>query len=185
MNTADHLATIIEELKKTPSRISDEEAEKLVDEIMDAGKIFVAGAGRSGLIGKSFVMRLMHMGIEAYVVGETVTGTFEENDLLIIGTGSGETKTLVPVAQKAKDIGGKVAAVTISPASTIGELADIIVQLPGVTKDKSEGTIQTVQPMGTLFEQTMLLFYDAIILRYMEKKELDSDKMYGKHANLE
>ena len=70
-------------------------------------------------------------------------------------------------------------------ASSIGELADLVVQLPGVTKDQSEGTIQTVQPKGFLFEQTLLIFYDAIILRYMEKKGLDSDKMYGKHANLE
>ncbi len=185
MKTTDHLNTIIEELQATSSRISEEEAETLVEEIIQADKVFVHGAGRSGLMGKSFVMRLMHMGVDAYAVGETVTGTFEENDLLIVGTGSGTTSTLVPVVEKAKEIGGKVAAVTITPDSTIGQLADFVVQLPGVTKDKSEGTIQTVQPMGSLFEQTMLLFYDAVILRYMEKKGLDSDKMYGKHANLE
>lgn len=185
MSVKDHLTTVIEELQETTSQINQDEADTLVSEIMNADKVFVAGAGRSGLMGKSFVMRLMHMGIEAYAVGETVTGTFEENDLLIIGTGSGETKTLVPIAEKAKDIGGKVAAVTISPDSTIGKLADFVVQMPGVTKDQSEGTVQSAQPMGSLFEQTMLLFYDAVILSYMEKKNLDSDKMYGKHANLE
>jgi 6-phospho-3-hexuloisomerase len=82
-------------------------------------------------------------------------------------------------------LGGTVAAITISPDSTIGELADLTVTLPGVTKDQSEGDYKTIQPMGSLFEQTMLLFYDAIILRFMEKKGLDSTKMYGKHANLE
>lgn len=185
MRTVDHLNTIIEELQSTSSKIATDEADKLVEEIMKAEKVFALGAGRSGLMGKSFVMRLMHMGIEAYAVGETVTGTFEENDLLIVGTGSGTTSTLVPVVQKAKEIGGRVAAVTISPDSTIGELAELIVQLPGATKDKSEETIQTTQPLGSLFEQTMLFFYDAIILSYMEKKGLDSDKMYDKHANLE
>jgi len=39
--------------------------------------------------------------------------------------------------------------------------------------------------MGSLFEQTMLLFYDALILQIMEEKQLDSQTMYGKHANLE
>lgn len=39
--------------------------------------------------------------------------------------------------------------------------------------------------MGSLFEQTLLLFYDAVILKVMEKKGLDTTKMYGKHANLE
>jgi len=131
------------------------------------------------------VMRMMHMGIDAYVVGETVTANLENHDLLIIGTGSGETKTLVSIAEKAKDLGGTVVAVTISPESTIGKLADIIVKLPGSPKDKSESEYKTIQPMGSLFEQTMLLFYDALILRIMEKKGLDSNRMYGKHANLE
>ena len=68
---------------------------------------------------------MMHMGIDAYVVGETVTANLEKGDLLIIGSGSGETKTLVAIAEKAKSLGGTVAAITISPESTIGELADM------------------------------------------------------------
>jgi len=185
MKSTQYLAKVVEELRQTVHLISDEEAEKLVNLILESKKIFVAGAGRSGLMGKSFVMRMMHMGIDAYVVGETVTANLEKDDLLIIGSGSGETKTLVAIAEKAKSLGGTVAAITISPDSTIGELADLTVTLPGVTKDQSEGGYQTIQPMGSLFEQTMLLFYDAIILRFMEKKGLDSTKMYGRHANLE
>lgn len=77
-------------------------------------------------------------------------------------------------------------AVTLSPDSTIGELADLTVILPGAPKDRAEGSeYETIQPMGSLFEQTSLLFYDAVILRFMEKKELNSKQMYGKHANLE
>ena len=65
-------------------------------------------------MGKSFAMRMMHMGIDAYVIGETVTPNFEKDDILIIGSGSGETKSLVSMAEKAKSIGGTIAAVTIS-----------------------------------------------------------------------
>ncbi|MEC1158588.1 6-phospho-3-hexuloisomerase [Cytobacillus horneckiae] len=185
MKTTQYLAEVVQELSRTVDLISDEEAEKLVNKILESQKIFVAGAGRSGFMGKSFVMRMMHMGIDAYVVGETVTANLEKGDLLIIGSGSGETKTLVSIAEKAKSLGGTVAAVTISPDSTIGKLADIIIKLPGSPKDQSESEYKTIQPMGSLFEQTMLLFYDALILRFMEKKGLDSTKMYGKHANLE
>ncbi|WP_110925918.1 6-phospho-3-hexuloisomerase [Bacillus massiliglaciei] len=185
MKTTQYLAEVVQELSRTVDLISGEEAEKLVNKILESKKIFVAGAGRSGFMGKSFVMRMMHMGIDAYVVGETVTANLEKGDLLIIGSGSGETKTLVSIAEKAKSLGGTVAAVTISPDSTIGKLADIIIKLPGSPKDQSESEYKTIQPMGSLFEQTMLLFYDALILRFMEKKGLDSTKMYGKHANLE
>ena len=70
--------------------------------------MFVTGAGRSGLMGKSFAMRMMHMGIDAYVIGETVTSTFTQDDLLIIGSGSGETKSLIPIAQKQKNLEEKL-----------------------------------------------------------------------------
>ncbi|WP_278683174.1 6-phospho-3-hexuloisomerase [Paraclostridium bifermentans] len=185
MNTVEYLTEIIKELKESIQLISEREAENLANEILKAKKIFVAGAGRSGFMGKAFVMRMMHMGFDAYVIGETITPNFTEEDLLIVGTGSGETKTLIPITEKAKTLGGKIAVVTLSSDSSIGQLADLLVKLPGVKKDQEKANYKTIQPMGSLFEQTMLLFYDAVILSIMEKRGLDSGKMYGKHANLE
>ncbi|MGE7759595.1 6-phospho-3-hexuloisomerase [Peribacillus sp. NPDC097895] len=185
MQTTQYLAEIIKELNRSVDIIADEEAEKLVNGILESKKVFVAGAGRSGLMGNSFAMRMMHMGIDAYVIGETVTPSFEKGDILIISSGSGETKSLVSMAEKAKSIGGAIASVTIFPESTIGKLADIAIILPGTPKNQSEGDYKTIQPMGSLFEQTLLLFYDAVILRFMDKKGLDSNNMYGRHANLE
>ncbi|MED4096944.1 6-phospho-3-hexuloisomerase [Peribacillus simplex] len=185
MQTSQYLAEIIKELNRSVDLIANEEAEKLVNGILESKKVFVAGAGRSGFMAKSFAMRMMHMGIDSYVIGETVTPNFEKEDILIIGSGSGETKSLVSMAEKAKSIGGKIATVTIFPDSTIGQLADITIKLPGSPKDQSEGDYKTIQPMGSLFEQTLLLFYDASILRFMEKKGLDTNNMYGRHANLE
>lgn len=185
MTITHYLGKILEELHQSVGLISDDQAEVLLNEILESKKIFVAGAGRSGFMAKSFAMRMMHMGLDAYVIGETVTPNFEKDDLLIIGSGSGETKSLITIAERAKEIGGKIAAVTIFPQSTIGQLADITVKLSGSPKDQTQSDFQTIQPMGSLFEQTLLLFYDAMILRFMKKKGLDSNKMYGKHANLE
>jgi 6-phospho-3-hexuloisomerase len=185
MKTNQYLAEMIKELNRSVELISAEEAEKLVNRILESKKIFVAGAGRSGFMAKSFAMRMMHIGLDAYVIGETVTPNFEEEDILIIGSGSGETKSLVSIAEKAKNIGGTIAAVTIFPESTIGKLADVKIKLPGSPKDQSEGDFKSIQPMGSLFEQTLLMFYDAIILSFMDKKGLDTNTMYGKHANLE
>lgn len=185
MQTSQYLSEILQELNSSADFISNDAAEKLVNGILESKKVFVAGAGRSGFMAKAFAMRMMHMGISAHVIGETVTPGFEKEDILIIGSGSGETKSLVSIADKAKSIGGTIAAVTIFPESTIGQMADIVVQLPGSPKDQSESDYKTIQPMGSLFEQTLLLFYDAVILRFMEKKGLDTNKMYGKHANLE
>ena len=186
MDTVKYAAEIVKELQRSVERIADAQAEALADIILRSDKVFVAGAGRSGLMGRAFAMRLMHAGLNAYVVGETVTPGIDKSDVLIIGTGSGETRSLIPMAQKAKSLGAAVAAVTISPESTIGQLADALVNLPGATKDQaSGGGHATFQPMASLFEQTLLIFYDAVVLRIMEKKGLDSDRMFGRHANLE
>jgi 6-phospho-3-hexuloisomerase len=185
MQTTQYLAEIFKELKRSLDLISDKEAEKLVNGILDSKKVFVAGSGRSGFMAKSFAMRMMHMGIDSFVIGETITPNFKKEDILIIGSGSGETKSLVAMAEKAKSIEGKIAAVTLFPESTIGQLADVTIRLPGSPKDQMGSDYKTIQPMGSLFEQTLLLFYDAVILRFMEKKGLDTNKMYGRHANLE
>ncbi|WP_426450296.1 6-phospho-3-hexuloisomerase [Paenibacillus sp. S-38] len=179
------LDRIIGELRQTAGRISGEETEQLADRILRSRHIFVAGAGRSGLMMRAFAMRLMQMGFQAYVVGETVTPGMTRDDLLLIGSGSGETKSLVSMAAKAKSLGAAVAAVTIMPDSTIGQLSEDVVTLPGAPKDRTGDAYTTVQPMGSLFEQTLLLFFDALVLRLMEKQGLDSQAMYGRHANLE
>lgn len=185
MKTTNYAVEIVNELHRSVEQIADSDAETFADIIMQSDKVFVAGAGRSGLIGRAFAMRLMHVGINAYVVGDTITPGIDKDDVLIIGTGSGETRSLIPMARKAKSLGASVTTVTITPASTIGSLADAVVKLPGLPKDQASGDHSTIQPMASLFEQTLLIFYEAIILRLMEKTGLDSSRMYGRHANLE
>lgn len=92
-----------------------EEAERLVKLILETKRVFVLGAGRSGFMVKSFAMRLAQMGVEAYVIGETITTVMEENDLLVIGSASGETESLAAIARKAKKIKGIIVLITISP----------------------------------------------------------------------
>lgn len=185
MHTNQYLSSIQKELSQIADRISETEAETLVQHIVQAKRIYVAGAGRSGLMMRAFAMRLMHLGLDSYVVGETVTPGLSAGDMLLIGSGSGETKSLLSMAQKAKSLQATVAVVTIFPESSIGKLSSLSVSLPGSPKDQSQNTAETIQPMGSLFEQTLFLFLDAIILRLMDIRKLDSQAMYSRHANLE
>ncbi|MDP4096251.1 6-phospho-3-hexuloisomerase [Paenibacillus sp. P96] len=185
MQTVQYLTEILKELERAPEVVSSEEAERLASAIMEAGQIFVAGAGRSGFVVKSIAMRLMHIGLNSHVIGETVTPGIGHGDLLLIGSGSGETKSLAAMADKAKSLGASVALLTTAPQSYIGSSADIVVKLPGSQKDPASAHYETIQPMGSLFEQSMLLFGDAIVLRIMEQTKQTTESMYGKHANLE
>jgi 6-phospho-3-hexuloisomerase len=153
---------------------------------MSAKKIFVCGAGRSGLAAKAFAMRLMHFGLDAHVIGETTTPDYGPGDLLVVCSGSGETGSLLSIADKAKRIGGKIALVTIVPGSTIGRAADCCVQIPAPSPKASAGAVvASIQPMGSLFEQALLLFLDSAVLRLMELQKKDSVNMFKRHANLE
>ncbi|MEK3784948.1 6-phospho-3-hexuloisomerase [Paenibacillus sp. FSL K6-1230] len=185
MQTHEYLAHIISELETAPGLLKDGAAEPLVEALLGAKRIFCAGAGRSGFMMRSLAMRLMHAGQQAYVVGETTTPGIGAGDLLLIGSGSGETAGLAAMANKAKALGASVALLTTAPNSRIGEMADIAIQLPGAPKDNNDSSSVTIQPMGSLFEQSLLLCGDALILRIMELTHQTGQGMYGMHANLE
>ena len=137
---------------------------------------------------RGLAMRLVHLGYQAYVVGETVTPAIEPGDLLIIGSGSGKTATLAVMADKAKKMGARLALITIYPESTLGKLADIVVQIvAATTKSAQDSGAKSIQPGANLFEQSLLLFCDAAVIRIIEKNGIEDSnvRLMKKHANLE
>ena len=186
MKYTEYAETVIKELNNTLGTINPECAEAFVEMVDGADEIFCAGAGRSGFRVRGFAMRLMHMGRKSYVVGETCTPNITENGLLVICSGSGETKSMVNHCRKAKEVGAKVALVTINPESTIGKMADVTVNISAVSpKSAVQGAIKSIQPMGSLFEQSEGIFLDIAIMMLMEKNSMDSNTMFGRHANME
>ncbi|MBE7554603.1 MAG: 6-phospho-3-hexuloisomerase [Anaerolineales bacterium] len=181
-----YLTQILAELQTTLPGVAAEPGDRLTEAIMEADKIFVSGAGRSGLVLKAFAMRLMHLGFQVHVVGETTTPGITATDLLLIGSGSGTTSTLVVIANEARRVGAKVALITSRTGSPIGQVADIVLTIPASTPKVANPIYpQSIQPMGSLFEQVMLLTLDALILMLMAKTNLDSGAMFMRHANLE
>jgi len=180
------LGSILAELSENAKKISAAELEKFADTVISAKRVFIAGAGRSGFAARAFSNRAMHLGLTVYFVGEPTTPAIKEGDVLVIGSGSGETGSLVVMAQKAKKVGAKVATLTIHPQATIGSLADAIVAIPGATpKSGLADTVKSVQPMGSAFEQMSWLVYDAAVMIMMDKLGRNEQEMFALHANLE
>jgi 6-phospho 3-hexuloisomerase len=156
-------------------------------------RLFVMGAGRSGLVVKGFAMRLMHLGFNVYVVGETVTPAVETDDLLIVISGSGETKSINEMSALAKAKGTRLAAVTSNRDSTLGTISDAIVVVKGRTKasgmDFMErqvvGSHISFAPLGTMFEISTMVFLDGIIAALMEITKKSEEDLKKKHATLE
>lgn len=184
----------MEIMKKSVRDVLDniESAEKSLDEntieefenlIKDAKNVFVTGAGRSGLAAKAFAMRLMHLGVSAYVVGETISPAIYGEDCIVVISGSGETNTIVSAAKIAQKRGAKVLAVTSYPDSTLGKLADCSLIVKGRTNKEEDdenymkrqihGNYTSLTPLGTAFELTTLVFLDGIVYELKDKMEKD------------
>ena len=185
MDTKAYTDMILRELSRTLTAVPPQKGEELADRICQAKRIFTAGAGRSGLAARAFAMRLMHLGYTAYVCGETTTPSLQADDLLLVVSGSGNTATLLCMAEKAKKLGAQLATLTTRPEGAIGRLADLTVHVPAPTRDRPVHDFTSIQPMGSLFEQSCQLFLDAVVLRLMEKTQSCADDMSKRHANLE
>lgn len=186
MRHSEILPGILEELTRNARRVSPEALERFTDLIAASRRVFVAGAGRSGFAARAFANRLLHLGLTVYFVGEPTTPAIGEGDVLVIGSGSGETGSLVLMAQKARRAGARVATLTIHPEASIGRVAEAVVVLPGATpKSDLSDTVQSIQPMGSAFEQLSWLVYDACVMILMDKLGRTADEMFQLHANLE
>lgn len=176
---------ILQEIKTVLSQIDEKQVEILMDEILKAEKIVVCGAGRVGMAIRGFGMRLGHLGLQAYTLGDSTVPGIGKGDLLIVASGSGETQTIFDLVSIAKKNKSSIVAVTGNPESRIGLLADSFVKITAPSKTKAVDNFISVQPMTTLNEQCLGLFFDAVCLKLMERMGETHDTMWARHSNLE
>ncbi|MEM1918784.1 MAG: 6-phospho-3-hexuloisomerase [Desulfurococcaceae archaeon] len=178
--------------------ISDEEKDRFIELLINTyykkARVLVTGAGRSGLVGKAFAMRLLHLGFSVYVLGETIVPSITKGDVVIAISGSGRTKLVVAAAEAAKTVGAIVVALTSYYDSPLGKISDLIVRIPGRTKIAEEedffarqiiGIHESLAPLGTLFEDAAMIFLDGIVAELMEKLGKTEEDLRKQHANIE
>ncbi len=187
---------IMENVQDSIRQVSPRELSRFLDLLVKERhqRILVLGVGRSGLIGRSFAMRLMHLGFNVYVMGETITPAIGKGDLVIAISGSGTTKLAVTGAEIGKDVGAKVVAITSFPESDLGKLADYIVQVRGRTKLAKErdyftrqitGVHEPLAPLGTIFEIACTVFLDSLIPELMHRLGKTEKQLRRRHATIE
>ncbi|CAJ2230840.1 6-phospho-3-hexuloisomerase [Companilactobacillus paralimentarius] len=176
------LNDIFDELIQVKNNFNTEFSKDLIERIINSKRIFLTGAGRSGLMIKAFANRLLHLGLNVSVIGEITCPRIQPGDLLIIESGSGETKTLVEQAKVAIISESKIALITTNNDSTLAKLANIIVEIPTQSKDSQD---ESIQPMGATFEQMSLLFCDSLVLQLMKALNQSKPMLKKRHTNLE
>ena len=166
---------VVQELKRVADSISAPQ--------LGHPRVFVYGTGRSGLMLKAFAMRLMQMGLTSYVVGETTTPSIKPGDLLVVASASGETGSVLLTARSASKQGADLLVITASPESSLAQVQSPSLVIEAGTKSCESAA--SIQPLGSLFEQALLLVFDSMILAMEHSGASSNDAMAARHASLE
>ena len=184
MPVHERIARITKGIALHCSQIDKRSVARFLDAIAGANRVFIAGAGRSGLVARAFAMRLMHLGLKVHAVGEVTTPAAKPGDLLIIVSGSGQTHSMSCVMERGRSNGAKVAVLTSVPGSPIGKKADIIVHIKGKTA-KDLANVGLRSPLGTPFELSAMVFLDSVIEELADRFRKNEAELRARHANLE
>ena len=158
--------------------ITDRERESLRDLILSARSIFIFGVGRSGLVAQSFAIRLVQLGLRVSFVGEMTTPILKKDDLLILISNTGKTMSVVTTAKIARRIGTHVVSVTSDAGSNLAKNSDTVLLVrPDIDKEGEKKA-----PLGTVFEDATLLFFDTLVPGLMERLGLTEKDMRNNHA---
>jgi 6-phospho-3-hexuloisomerase len=184
MNEKQFTSAVSQEISDTVAGVAQEQLAALVEAILQVKRVFVCGAGRSLLMMKAFAMRLMHLGIEAYVVGETITPAITNGDLLIAASGSGQTRVTLATVEAAAARGADTAIITAHSGSPIAGTSDLVVEVPAPVTGTPRPSGSRQIP-GTLFEQCVLVIGDGLVLELMERLGTSVAEMSARHTKLE
>jgi 6-phospho 3-hexuloisomerase len=190
------MESIAKRVRKEADSLSRTEVNSFVTEIImtheQGHRIFLLGEGRSGLVARSFAMRLMHLGFDVYVFGEVVTPAVKENDLVIAVSGTGETGPVNETARIAKRHGARIAVVTSNAGSALGKLAEQVVTIRGRTEADDVSFLErqvtgvsiSLTPLGTLFEINVMVFLDSVIAGLIVALEKKEEELAERHSDL-
>lgn len=181
MNT---ISTILKEMQTVCMDVNSEEYASFVQLLKEDRRFFFTGEGRSGFVAKAIAMRLMHSGKTVYVVGETTTPAIQENDILIVLSGSGKTAQALNISESAHRAGAAVFMITTNDEALQLPFISGGMRIPAATKYRLADEPETIQPLGNQFDQAAHLIMDAGIIDSLEAGKTN-EELRKKHSNLE
>ncbi|SDA48448.1 SIS domain-containing protein [Methanobrevibacter millerae] len=146
--------------------------------------IFLAGAGRSGFVAKSFAMRLMHLGFYVYVFNESILPSVRDGDIIIIISKSGKSNSITQIVEDSQMDDVKLLTVCGDAQSDLAQTADakiIIESLKQESVSLDDGKSLELILMGSGFEISALVLLDALVTQLMAKLNLCEQDLKDYH----
>lgn len=177
---------VLTEIQDVVKGIDGAILDRVAAEIRQARRVFLGGTGRSGLVVRMLATRLLQLGFDACVAGDTMSPAIGPEDLLIACSGTGETDYTHLFATRAVDTGARVVAMTTAPQSRLARAATLCVIVPVNNKEATpEGNVRSVQIGASLFEQAAFILLEAVVATFT-MDEPDSETAFRSiHSNME
>ena len=170
--------SLLSAVREVAENIPQKDLDSFVDSILGGGKIFIYGSGRSGLVGQYFSVRLVQLGRDdVHFVGDMTTPIIGKNDVVVLISNTGETMSAVQTANIARRLGANVICITSNRLSKLAHASSVVISLDTKVKHDRE-----VAPLGTLFEDAVILMFDGLIPTFMERLGVTEEDMRKRHA---
>lgn len=185
MDLATRLDQIWAEIRAVLDGLDEAAFQSTARAIHEAPRVFVAGAGRSGLLMRMFAMRLAQAGLAVHVAGDATTPALRTGDCLVIASGSGETASMRVLQEKARAAGGRILLLSYRPDSTLVQRADHALLFPVPLEPSRPGGLAGSQVLGSLFDQSAQLACALLVEQIIILRGESHEAMAARHANLE
>jgi len=176
---------LLNEFGEVLAKVSQVEFDRYVQNVMSAARVFVFGAGRTGISSRAFAMRLTQMGKQTYWVNDDTTPCFGPGDLLVANSGSGESISTLNMVRQAKQAGGSIATITANSKGRLAHLADTLILLPAQGYETERQDWTPTLPLGSQFEACLWILQDTLCLAIIEEMGVEESAMMARHRNLE
>jgi arabinose-5-phosphate isomerase len=144
------------------------------------GRVVVTGMGKSGLIGQKISATFSSTGTPSFYLHPAEAlhgdlGSLVRNDVLVALSYSGETEELLRLLDTVKRLAIPLIALTGSPASTLGQASEVVIDV---------GIHQEACPLGlapTASTTVMLAMGDALAMALLEKRGFNEEDYAALH----
>ena len=180
-NNDDRLARAAEVIRLEATAIArleerlDERFSLAVDLILASkGQLVVTGMGKAGLVGQKISATLASTGTPSFFLHPAEAlhgdlGRLRPGDVLLALSNSGETGEVNAVIPVARKIGAQVIAITGRPDSTLGQLADTVLDIG----DMDEACPHKLAP--TTSTSAMLALGDALSMVVLDERKFSRE----------
>lgn len=167
-------------------------AEVIIKAVKAKKRIFLFGAGRSGIICKADEMRLAQLEIPVYFITDYNAPALKPGDIIIFASSSGETGVTALAMRDAQQIEAEKIALVSYENSTIGLAADITLFIPDLDQilaahpefKEEIKNLGNFAPLGTIFESLTLKALDVVIEEIMDLSGKTDDDLKRLHFNV-